>query len=97
MPSSALTDATRRIIRSVWVEVLIALIVEGYREFMEWWQTRAVLRPLPRSGGGGLSKTTDDPRASQCVRRADYPDTRSATRLVADRRPYHIVSPLPGG
>lgn len=23
----------------------MALIVEGYREFMEWWQTRAFLRP----------------------------------------------------
>jgi serine-type D-Ala-D-Ala carboxypeptidase/endopeptidase len=32
--------------RRVWVEVLMALIVEGYREFMEWWQTRAFLRPF---------------------------------------------------
>jgi CubicO group peptidase (beta-lactamase class C family) len=32
----------------VWVELLMALIVEGYREFMEWWQTRAFLRPLRR-------------------------------------------------
>jgi serine-type D-Ala-D-Ala carboxypeptidase/endopeptidase len=30
----------------VWLEVLLALIVEGYREFMEWWTTRAFLRPL---------------------------------------------------
>jgi len=30
----------------VWLEVLLALIVEGYREFMEWWQTRSFLRPL---------------------------------------------------
>jgi serine-type D-Ala-D-Ala carboxypeptidase/endopeptidase len=30
----------------VWVELLLALIVEGYREFTEWWQTRAFLRPL---------------------------------------------------
>jgi serine-type D-Ala-D-Ala carboxypeptidase/endopeptidase len=29
----------------VWLEPLMALIVEGYREFMEWWQTRAFLRP----------------------------------------------------
>jgi D-alanyl-D-alanine-carboxypeptidase/D-alanyl-D-alanine-endopeptidase len=29
----------------MWVEALMALIVEGYREFMEWWQTRAFLRP----------------------------------------------------
>jgi hypothetical protein len=25
----------------VWVELLLALIVEGYREFTEWWQTRS--------------------------------------------------------
>jgi CubicO group peptidase (beta-lactamase class C family) len=24
----------------MWVELLMALIVEGYREFLEWWQTR---------------------------------------------------------
>jgi hypothetical protein len=24
----------------------MALIVEGYREFMEWWQTRGFLRPF---------------------------------------------------
>jgi D-alanyl-D-alanine-carboxypeptidase/D-alanyl-D-alanine-endopeptidase len=29
----------------VWVEFLIALIVEGYRELMEWWQTRVWWRP----------------------------------------------------
>jgi D-alanyl-D-alanine-carboxypeptidase/D-alanyl-D-alanine-endopeptidase len=29
----------------VWVELLLALIAEGYREFMEWWQTRAAFRP----------------------------------------------------
>jgi D-alanyl-D-alanine-carboxypeptidase/D-alanyl-D-alanine-endopeptidase len=33
----------------VWAELLLALIVEGYREFMEWWQTRAFLRPLGRA------------------------------------------------
>jgi serine-type D-Ala-D-Ala carboxypeptidase/endopeptidase len=30
----------------VWVEFLIALIVEGYRELMDWWQTRSLWRPL---------------------------------------------------
>lgn len=29
----------------MWLEALLALIVEGYREFMEWWQTRSFLRP----------------------------------------------------
>jgi serine-type D-Ala-D-Ala carboxypeptidase/endopeptidase len=33
----------------VWVELLLALIVEGYREFTEWWQTRALLRPFRRA------------------------------------------------
>jgi serine-type D-Ala-D-Ala carboxypeptidase/endopeptidase len=29
----------------VWIELLTALIVEGYRELMEWWQTRALWHP----------------------------------------------------
>jgi D-alanyl-D-alanine-carboxypeptidase/D-alanyl-D-alanine-endopeptidase len=40
-----------QIIRRVWVELLLALIVEGYREFMEWWQTRSFLRPLRATTG----------------------------------------------
>jgi CubicO group peptidase (beta-lactamase class C family) len=32
----------------VWVEFLLALIVEGYREFLEWWQTRSFFRPRGR-------------------------------------------------
>src|SRR5829696_3722210 len=28
------------IIGGMWIELLMALIVEGYREFLEWWQTR---------------------------------------------------------
>jgi CubicO group peptidase (beta-lactamase class C family) len=32
------------IIACVWVEFLIALVVEGYRELREWWQTRALWR-----------------------------------------------------
>jgi Beta-lactamase len=28
----------------VWVEFLLAVIVEGYREFLEWWQTRSFFR-----------------------------------------------------
>jgi serine-type D-Ala-D-Ala carboxypeptidase/endopeptidase len=41
----------------MWLEVLLALIVEGYREFMEWWQTRSFLRPL-RSAPDDQSDTT---------------------------------------
>jgi serine-type D-Ala-D-Ala carboxypeptidase/endopeptidase len=40
---------TAPIIGYVWVELLLALIVEGYREFTEWWSTRAFLRPLRRA------------------------------------------------
>jgi len=42
----------------VWVELLLALIVEGYREFMEWWQTRAWWRPRELSDDG--SEELDD-------------------------------------
>jgi hypothetical protein len=45
----------------VWVEVLIALVVEGYREFVEWWQTRAFLRPLPADAGE--LDSTEGPKA----------------------------------
>jgi CubicO group peptidase (beta-lactamase class C family) len=39
----------------MWVELLMALIVEGYREFMEWCQTRGFLRPFraDETGDGG--------------------------------------------
>jgi D-alanyl-D-alanine-carboxypeptidase/D-alanyl-D-alanine-endopeptidase len=52
------------IIGRVWVEVLIALIVEGYREFMEWWQTRAFMRPLRKAPGAesdGASPVPGEP------------------------------------
>jgi serine-type D-Ala-D-Ala carboxypeptidase/endopeptidase len=35
----------------VWLEALLALIIEGYRGFMEWWQTRPSLRALRRAAG----------------------------------------------
>jgi serine-type D-Ala-D-Ala carboxypeptidase/endopeptidase len=55
----------------MWVEVLMALIVEGYREFMEWWQTRSFLRPL---------------RATTDADAADGPQEHEADRgpVVAD-------------
>jgi serine-type D-Ala-D-Ala carboxypeptidase/endopeptidase len=57
----------------MWVEVLMALIVEGYREFMEWWQTRSFLRP-PRA------EEVDD-AASLAEGRANEIDSAA---LVAD-------------
>ena len=74
MPPSALTDTTRRIIRGVWVEVLMALIVEGYREFMEWWQTRAFLRPL-RANDLDDAKSVADGHAEDVDRAALVADT----------------------
>jgi serine-type D-Ala-D-Ala carboxypeptidase/endopeptidase len=46
----------------VWVELLLALIVEGYREFTEWWQTRAWWRPRAALDDGRLpqKRSVDD-------------------------------------
>jgi serine-type D-Ala-D-Ala carboxypeptidase/endopeptidase len=58
--------------RCVWVEVLLASIVELYREFMEWWQTRAFLPRLsspdeeaaaPDDGGRVPAPNRDQTRA----------------------------------
>jgi CubicO group peptidase (beta-lactamase class C family) len=35
----------------VWVELLLALLVEGFREFQEWWQTRVPWRTGAASSG----------------------------------------------
>jgi D-alanyl-D-alanine-carboxypeptidase/D-alanyl-D-alanine-endopeptidase len=35
----------------VWVELALALIVEGYREVLEWWQARSFFRPSDRPRG----------------------------------------------
>jgi D-alanyl-D-alanine-carboxypeptidase/D-alanyl-D-alanine-endopeptidase len=58
----------------VWVEVLMALIVEGYREFMEWWQTRAFLRPL-RADQTGDASSAEPPVANETDRAAFVADT----------------------
>jgi hypothetical protein len=42
----------------MWVQVLLALMVEGYREFMKWWQTRAfppAVRADDVSGGARVA------------------------------------------
>jgi hypothetical protein len=42
----------------MWVEVLLALMVEGYREFMKWWQARAsppAVRADDVSGGARVA------------------------------------------
>jgi serine-type D-Ala-D-Ala carboxypeptidase/endopeptidase len=52
----------------VWIELLMALIVEGYREFIEWWQTRAFLRPLradrPVRGGAENQHANETDRSA---------------------------------
>jgi hypothetical protein len=58
----------------VWVELLLALIVEGYREFMEWWQTRAFLRPLrraPEDASDIASVVGGDPGRASVAARAE--------------------------
>jgi serine-type D-Ala-D-Ala carboxypeptidase/endopeptidase len=53
----------------VWVEFLIALIVEGYREIMEWWQTRASWRHAEgRADEAEEPAPADDNRPSALAR-----------------------------
>jgi serine-type D-Ala-D-Ala carboxypeptidase/endopeptidase len=62
----------------MWVELVLALIIEGYRELMEWWQTRTFLRPrylAPENRPGTPS--------SDSVDRALAP-TAGRARLVED-------------
>jgi D-alanyl-D-alanine-carboxypeptidase/D-alanyl-D-alanine-endopeptidase len=42
----------------VWVEALLALIVEAYREFLEWWQTRPLLRASRRAPGDEVDEVS---------------------------------------
>jgi serine-type D-Ala-D-Ala carboxypeptidase/endopeptidase len=51
----------------VWIEALLALIVEGYREFIEWWQSRTIFRPRPQA-------SQDEP---------DIPEITAEHRIVA--------------
>jgi len=56
----------------VWVEFLIALLVEGYRELMEWWQTRVWWRPATRPAGEAEEPApVDDERAPARARSSD--------------------------
>jgi CubicO group peptidase (beta-lactamase class C family) len=64
----------RPIIRGVWVELLLGLIVEGYREFMEWWQTRTFVRPFRSEEVGDAASDAVGEHASE----------DGATALVAD-------------
>jgi D-alanyl-D-alanine-carboxypeptidase/D-alanyl-D-alanine-endopeptidase len=59
----------------MWVEILMAMIVEGYREFMEWWQTRAFLRPLRADEVSDAISTADEQRANEVDRAAFVADT----------------------
>jgi D-alanyl-D-alanine-carboxypeptidase/D-alanyl-D-alanine-endopeptidase len=59
----------------VWVEVLMALIVEGYREFMEWWQTRAFLRRPGADDIGDEASVAEGQRANAADRTALVTET----------------------
>jgi serine-type D-Ala-D-Ala carboxypeptidase/endopeptidase len=56
----------------VWVEFLLALIVEGYREFMEWWQTRTLWRRFAKApedeaaAPDAVAAGSVDPRPRAC-------------------------------
>jgi serine-type D-Ala-D-Ala carboxypeptidase/endopeptidase len=61
----------------VWVDLVAALIVEGYREFLEWWQNRSFLRP---SRGAPGDESEDRPVGERvCSRR------EGRAELVEDR------------
>ena len=49
----------------MWVELLIALIVEGYRELMEWWQMRSFLRPLRAEAVDDAGSLAEGQRANE--------------------------------
>lgn len=59
----------------MWVELLLALIVEGYREFVEWWQTRSFLRPAARASSDEVDCSSGD-RATPAGARAELVDDR---------------------
>ena len=59
----------------MWVELLMRLIVEGHREFMEWWQTRAILRPLRADEVADAGSVAEEQRANEVDRSALVADT----------------------
>jgi serine-type D-Ala-D-Ala carboxypeptidase/endopeptidase len=74
----------------VWVEFLIALIVEGYRELMEWWQTRVLWRPgKGPAGESEQAAPVEDNRASALARdRSSEVESRVARILDRHARKH---------
>jgi D-alanyl-D-alanine-carboxypeptidase/D-alanyl-D-alanine-endopeptidase len=74
----------------VWVEFLIALIVEGYRELMEWWQTKSSWRLAKRPAGEAEEPApAGDERASALARdRSSDVDGRVAAILDRHARKH---------
>jgi D-alanyl-D-alanine-carboxypeptidase/D-alanyl-D-alanine-endopeptidase len=73
----------------VWVEFLVALIVEGYRELMEWWQTRALWRPAKKPAGEPeKSAPADNTRASLARARSSEVESRVAGILDRHARKH---------
>jgi D-alanyl-D-alanine-carboxypeptidase/D-alanyl-D-alanine-endopeptidase len=62
----------------VWVELLVAFVVEGYREFLEWWQTRP-------NWLGGPVRATEEARQDEHVISASAGDIRETVEAIIDR------------
>jgi serine-type D-Ala-D-Ala carboxypeptidase/endopeptidase len=65
---------------SVWAELLIALVVEGYREFMEWWQNKLWRRAATAVGQEPQERAT---AAEQHVAWSTRDRSSEVERLVA--------------
>jgi serine-type D-Ala-D-Ala carboxypeptidase/endopeptidase len=65
---------------SVWAELLIALVVEGYREFMEWWQSKLWRRAATAVGQEPQERAT---AAEQHVAWSTRDRSSEVERLVA--------------
>jgi D-alanyl-D-alanine-carboxypeptidase/D-alanyl-D-alanine-endopeptidase len=69
----------------VWVEFLIALIVEGYRELMEWWQTRVWWRPATGPEGEAEEPAPADENRAPAPARARSSDVEGRVARILDR------------
>jgi CubicO group peptidase (beta-lactamase class C family) len=72
----------------VWLEAFLALVIEGYREFMEWWQTRSFLRPV-RPAPDEQSDTAEDHAVVTAVTRARSLED-SADAILARHAGKHV-------
>jgi D-alanyl-D-alanine-carboxypeptidase/D-alanyl-D-alanine-endopeptidase len=69
----------------VWVEFLIALIVEGYRELMEWWQTKSSWRPAKRPAGEAEEPAPAGDERAPALARDRSSDVDGRVAAILDR------------